>query len=162
MRDDDRCANCGNVNFEMDHSVADIICTTCGLVVPHSNLYDYFASAPKPDTLHEKPHRHHAKPRISVEVRQILDREKSAKYQHITYVRELFRLVQGREPIIPDEDFGLIEAVCRRRYARGATKDELRGALHDIDVFKKKLGERGYFVQKYLVRHLGLCVHATL
>jgi hypothetical protein len=173
MREDDKCANCGNDNFEVDHYNANIVCNTCGLVVPHSNLSDYLASAPYDNLLRENPQHRHKKPRISNEVRAFLDREqKSAKYKHVTYARELWRLVKGEAPVIPDEDFGLIAALCRRRHAHGATKDELRKVLHDIDVYKRKLGERGYFVQKYLVRHsislreimihLGVCVHGTL
>lgn len=168
------CPNCGSLVFEVDHNRGDIICADCGLVAPHSNLSDYFAPVTMAVSKPCKPVHTHHKPHVSNQVRAFLDRPagKSAKYKHITYLREIWRLFRGQEPRIPDDDFALIEGACRRHFPHGATKDQLRGVLHNIDRFKRALGTRGYFVQKYLVSkccsvcetimHAGECVHGTL
>lgn len=147
--------------FEMDYNRGDVICVGCGLVAPGSNLCDIFALPAVAASNPEKPHRVHQKPRVTREVRLVLNARGSglsAKYKHVTYWREIWRLFRGQEPEIPQPDIALIACIGRKRYPEAASKDQLREILNQIDRVKRAAGERGYFVQKYLVRYIVVCV----
>lgn len=171
----DECDNCGSGNFRVDHVGGIVLCVECSMVVHDGHLSSCFHRPEYPRKRVSRPMRRFKKSFPSAAVRAVMARREgkaSAKYQPATYWRELWRLFRGQEPVVPDDDFRLIEECCVFRFGTRLTKDDLRIVLHDIDRDRATRGERPYFVRKYLVSnalsacvtcmHGGWCVHGTL
>lgn len=156
----DACANCQGNNFRVDHVAGIVLCEDCSMVVADGHLSACFHRPEYRRKRSARAFRRYKRTFPSADVRAVMARREgkaSAKYQPATYWRELWRLFRGQEPVVPDDDFRLIEAVCVERYGTRLTKDDLRVVLHDIDRWRADKGERPYFVRKYLV---SMCLSA--
>lgn len=161
MQNNDECDNCGGNNFRVDHVGGIVLCADCSLVVPDGHLASCLQRPEYPRKRLSRAKRRFKKAFPSAAVRAVMARREgkaSAKYQPATYWRELWRLFRGQEPVVPDDDFRLIEEHCVARFGTQLTKDDLRIVLHDIDRDRATRKQRPYFVRKYLVsRTLSSC-----
>lgn len=152
--DDEPCSNCGGNNFRVDHVAGIVLCEDCSLVVPDGHLASCLQRREYVRRPSARAKRRFRKSFPSAAVRAVMARREgkaSAKYQPATYWRELWRLFRGQEPVVPDDDFRLVEERCVAKFGTRLTKDDLRVVLHDIDRERIAQKLRPYFVRKYLV-----------
>lgn len=155
----DPCEHCGGNEYGVDHVAGERVCRDCGLVVAGSNMEFALPESSYPTRVVAKPHRHHKQPRVSMEARRFVlqaEKSRSAPYQPMVYVRELFRLFTGKEPPIPLIDFIVIRTKYQQLFPTTPflTKDDVREILHAVDVDRKRVNQSVYFVRKYLVSML--------
>lgn len=181
MEDVGRCANCGCTDYIVDYEAGDYICERCGCVdsrlyvscAPYKEMYDRQGTRIQQAVVQESYRRgaYHESYADGMALERQSKRAKSAPYKPITYFAERISQWRMREPIIPADDWDIIDEIyqiftgkhpyysyskCPDYYApiwepdRQLTKEDIRTLLWEADS-RQPAAARRYFVTKYLV-----------